>query len=327
MLKPYNFEEPKMPIKTCIILVGGAGLNLALKLKDVPDVYCIDTCDKNITDGHKGMNVFVTKGTRGGGKNRKYMLDQLRKLNQIQPVIDFIPEADFYILGYGLGGASGSTLAPLITNALADRGAAFVSFVIGATESTEVLDNDRDTLKSLEAISVRKKTPVVINYTPNTSGASFDAINNGIAENINRVVCLTNQRHGRLDFHDVANWVRFTDKHQELLPQICELHIVTSRADAENVPEPISIASLYLDPNKEQNFGANVVRTTGIIDPTDTTATDEQMHFIINTVGVTEIMKNIKDSRIEMGRQQAKFVQRSALVDSDDIVDEDGMVV
>lgn len=316
-----------MPIKTCIILVGGAGMNLALKLKDVPEVYCIDTCDKNITEGHRGMNVFLTKGTRGGGKNRKYMLEQLRKLDQIKPVIESIPDADFYILGWGLGGASGSVLGPLITNALADRNAAFVSFIIGGVESTEVLDNDRDALKSLEAISVRKKLPIVVNYTSNANGANFDRINDEIVENIHRVVCLTNQNHGRLDFHDVSNWVRFTDKHQNLLPQICELHIVTNRADAENVPEPISVASLYVDPNKEYAFGTPVVRTTGIMNNDDIAVTDEQMHFIINTVGVTEIMKNIKDTRVELGRQQSKFVQRSPLLDSDDKVDEDGMVV
>lgn len=314
-----------MTVKTCVIMVGGTGLNLAAKLKDIDNVYCIDTCDKNITDAHRGMNVFTTEGTRGAGKNRKYMVDKIR--NQIPAIMDFIPEADFYILGYGLGGGSGSTIAPLIINRLADRNAAFVSFVIGGVESTEVLDNCRDTLKSLEAISVRKAIPIVVNYTSNANGASYEVLNEAVVADIRRVVCLTNQNHQRMDYLDVTNWVRFTDKHKNLLPQICELHISTNRQDAENVPEPIGVASLYLDPSKEHAFGSPVVRTTGIMKDNDISVTDEQMHFIINTVGVSEIVKDIKDMRVELGRQQAKFVQRNPLLDPDDIIDEDNMVV
>lgn len=324
-MTPYNFDVPAGPVKTCLIFAGGAGLNVATELVDLPNVYCIDTCDKNLVDAHKKTNVFLTKGTRGAGKNRKYILPLIR--DQIQDFMDTLPEADFYIVVYSLGGGSGSTLAPLITNKLAQKEASFVSFVIGATESPEVLQNDIDTMKSLEAIAMRMKLPLVLNYTPNVSGVTFDAINRGVAENIRRVVCLTNGNHGRLDVHDVSNWVRFTDKHKNLLPQVCELHIETSRKDAESIPEPISTASLYMDASKEFAFGNPVVRTVGIMKEDDTSVMDDQMHFVINSVGIVEIMKGIADTKTEQVRKQAMFVQRNPLLDPDDNIDEDGMVV
>lgn len=218
-------------------------------------------------------------------------------------------------------------LAPLIIGKLVERGAAFVSFVVGAMESTDVLGNDIDTMKTLESIAVKKQLPIVINYTSNVNGRTFDDINEEIAEKIRKVAFLVNQNHSRLDVHDINNWVRFTDKHNYLIPQVCELHIETARKDAENIPEPISVASLYMDPAKEYAYGTPVVRTTGIMKADDLDATDEQVHFVINSVGVVEIMKSMLDAKQEQTRQQAKFVQRNPIVDPDDDVDDDGMVV
>jgi hypothetical protein len=324
-MKPYDFEEAATPVKTCLIFAGGCGLNVATHVMDLPNVHCIDTCDKNIVDAHRTGKVFLTQGTRGAGKNRAFILPKVRP--QIPTYMATLPEADFYIVCYSLGGGSGSVLGPLITGALADRQAAFVSFVIGAMESPEVLQNDIDTMKSLESIAVRKETPIVINYTPNVNGQTYEYTNSQVAANIRRMVCLTNQNHQRLDVFDVQNWVRFTDKHKNLIPQVCELHISDSRKDAELVPEPIAVASLYLDPSKEFAFGSAIVRTTGIMRPDDLDVTEEQLHFVINSVGVVEVMKSISDTKTEVTRQLAKFVQRNPLLDPDDNADEDGMVV
>jgi hypothetical protein len=324
-MKPYDFDEAATPVKTCLIFAGGCGLNVATHVMDLPNVHCIDTCDKNIVDAHRTGKVFLTQGTRGAGKNRAFILPKVRP--QIPTYMATLPEADFYIVCYSLGGGSGSVLGPLITGALADRQAAFVSFVIGAMESPEVLQNDIDTMKSLESIAVRKETPIVINYTPNVNGQTYEYTNSQVAANIRRMVCLTNQNHQRLDVFDVQNWVRFTDKHKNLIPQVCELHISDSRKDAELVPEPIAVASLYLDPAKEFAFGSAIVRTTGIMRSDDLDVTEEQLHFVINSVGVVEVMKSISDTKTEVTRQLAKFVQRNPLLDPDDNADEDGMVV
>lgn len=327
-MTPYDFETPAAPVapvKTCLIFAGGCGLNVATHLIDLPNVHVFDTCDKNLVDAHKAAKVFLTVGTRGAGKNRAFILPKVRP--QVPVMMASIPEADFYIVCYSLGGGSGSVLGPLITAGLAERKAAFVSFVIGAMESPEVLQNGIDTMKTLEAISVRKEIPIVINYTPNANGQSYEFTNTQVAANIRRVVCLTNQNHGRLDVFDVQNWVRFTDKHKDLIPQVCELHISENRKDAELVPEPIAVASLYLDPAKEFTFGAAVVRTTGIMKAGDLSMTDEQMHFVINSISVVEVMKSLSDTKTEVTRQQAKFVQRNPLLDPDDVADDDGMVV
>lgn len=324
-MTPFDFETPTTPVKTCLIFAGGCGLNVATHLVDLPNVHVFDTCDKNIVPAHKATKIFQTVGTRGAGKNRAFILPKVRP--QLTNMMNSIPEADFYILCYSLGGGSGSVLGPLITSALTDRNAAFVSFVIGSMESPEVLQNSIDTIKSLEAISVRKATPVVINYTPNVNGQTFESTNAHIAANIRRVVCLTNQNHQRMDVFDIQNWVRFTDRHKELIPQVCELHISDNRKEAGLVPEPIAIASLYLDPDKEFAFSVPVVRTAGIMRADDIEMTEEQLHFVINSVGVVEIMKSITDTKTEADRQQAKFVQRNPLLDPDDVSDDDGMVV
>lgn len=324
-MTPYDFEAPVAPVKVCLIMAGGTGLNVATHLVDVPNVYCIDTCDKNVVDEHRKMNVFLTKGTRGAGKNRAYILPLVRP--QIAAFMATLPEADFYIVCYSLGGGSGSVLGPLVTAALADKKAAFVTFTITAKESPEVLQNSIDTLKSLDAIAVRKATPVVIYNTPNSANRSYDDINGDVAAQIRRVILLTNQNHHRLDYHDVTSWIRFTDKHKSLMAQLCEMHITTDRKDAASIPEPIAIASLYMDPSKEVPYGTAVVNRVGIMKQDDTSITDEQLHFVINSIGVLEIMKDINDTKTEIVRQQARFVQRNHLMAPDDNADDDGMVV
>lgn len=102
MLRPYNFEEPKMPVKTCLIFAGGAGLNIATKLVDLDNVHCFDTCDKNVVDAHRSVNVVLTKGTRGAGKNRRMILPAIKP--QIPELMSTIPEADFYIVVFSMGG-------------------------------------------------------------------------------------------------------------------------------------------------------------------------------------------------------------------------------
>lgn len=304
---------------------GGTGMTAGLPFVANEGTAYIDTSDADLVEGHDTDKVFLTEGTRGGGKDRKFILDKVRP--QVPKFLERFPAADFNIVCFSLGGASGSTTGPLVIHDLAKKGETVVAVVVGGTESTDVLKNDTDTLKTLEGIAAATGTPIPVVYIENSSGVSFNDINEDVADAINALLVLTSQKHRRLDVMDIENWIRFNRKHPQIAPQLCQLHIFTNRQEAALVQEPISIASLYTDPSKEVSFGTPFARTVGYANPEDPDLVAEQLHFVINTLGIEETVKGLEDLKLVSQRQQQNFRQRAAIIDPDDERTEDGFVV
>ncbi|BEG72667.1 hypothetical protein [Pseudomonas phage PA1C] len=312
-------------VKTRVYCCGGAGLNIGVNLQWHPDLVYIDTCDKNVSSSHDIDRVFLTEGTRGAGKNRAFIMPKVR--HQIAPFLERYPAGDFNIVLFSMGGGSGSVLGPLIVSALAKAGETVIPVVVSGIESTEVLQNDIDTMKTLEGIAAATNTPINICPIENVNGVPYSEIDKDAVFAVHALIYLSNQKHERLDVLDLDHWARFTSKHSYIQPQLCELHIHTSRQEAASVPEMISVASLYTDASKEVAYGNPFVRTVGIASPDDEDALSEQLHFVINSVGIQERIKSLLDQKQEHHRQQVRYTQRAAIVDIDDNRSDDGFVL
>lgn len=306
-----------------IYFCGGTALNVATGFHN-PDVEVayLDTCDKNITPFHDMSKVFLTQGTRGAGKNRKFILPLIRP--QVPVMMNRFPAADFNIIVFGTSGGSGNTIGALILNELLKADETVMCLGITGIESTEVLNNSVDTLKTLEGISINRDKNVVLCHLRNTAGVTFEKVNEEAAFYLDTLCELASQNNARLDVTDVSNWINFNHK-VGTQAQLLELTIHTTRQEASAVPEMISVASLYTDPAQEIPYGSPFVRTTGI--STSDSMPADQLHFVINTVGIDEIMKDINDLKAESHRHQVRYRQRNSTLDIDDNRDEDGFVV
>lgn len=309
--------------KTMVYFCGGAGMNVALGFQDHADIVMIDTCDKNITSGHDLERVIVTEGTRGAGGNRKYVYPKVAP--QIAGILEQHPAGDFNIVVFGGSGGTGSTVGPLIINELLKAGETVCAVMISGIESTSVVNNSIDTLKTLEGISVNNGKPLSVVHVGNVAGVPYEQTNLEVHYSIKALIDLTNQQHQRLDVMDVLNWLYYTNKLPQIQPQLSQLHICTNRQDANAIPEMISVASLYTDANREVPFTSPYISTTGIAHETD--IGHDQIHFVINSIGIVEIMKYLNDIKLEQHRHQVKHVQRSAITDIDDNRNSDGFVL
>lgn len=318
-LDEVSFEKSKVAVYFC----GGTGLNIGKNMSDLEaDVCFLDTSDRNVTELHDKSKVFLTKNTVGAGKNRAYILPIVRP--QIGNVLSRFPAADFNIVVFGTSGGSGNILGSLLVSEMLKANETVI--VVGASgiESTEVVNNSLDAIKTLEGVSMNRGKVVPMVHVINGVGVPYAVTNNEVDFYIRALCDLASQEHERLDVKDIENWVNFTNK-VDIQPQLCELKIFDNRKEASTVNEMLSVASLFTDEAQEVPFGSPFVRTTGIAKKGDIIA--DQLHFIINSIGIEEIVKSLEDLKMESHRHQSKYRQRNSTIDIDDSRDEDGFVV
>lgn len=310
-------------VKTQVYFCGGCGMDIG-PLVNHADVAYIDTCDKNLTEKHDVSKVFLTEGTRGAGANRRFILPLVRP--QIKPFLERFPAGQANIVVFGGGGGSGSTTGPLIVAELLKQGETVFVVVINGIGSTEYIQNDIDTLKTLEGISSNVQGNVVFIPVDCAPGVPFSVVDAEAAFNIHAILNLTSQRNARLDVMDVHNFVNFQHRIPGFIPQLCVMSIHTSRQEAASVQEMLAVASLYTDAAKEVPFGSPFVHQVGISNPHDPELVADQLHFVISTNGVQDVMKALDDMKQEQARIQARYSQRRAIIDVDDNRTEDGFV-
>lgn len=314
-----GFEKSKVAVYYC----GGTGLNIGKNLTELNvDVCYVDTSDRNLTEAHAKERTFLTKGTVGAGKDRAYILPIVRP--QVPNILSRFPAADFNVVVFGTSGGSGNILGSLLVSEMLKAGETVAVVAVAGIESTEVIDNALDALKTLEGISMNRDKVILMNHISNAEGVPFSITNEEAEYNIRAICDLVSQEHARLDVKDIEHWANF-NKRAGIQPQLCELKIFDNRKEASAVNEMLAVASLFTDESQEATFGSPFVRTTGIAKPGSIIA--DQLHFVVNIVGIEEIVKNLEDVKIELHRHQSKYRQRNTTIDIDDSVDEDGFVV
>lgn len=310
-------------IKTRIYFTGGTGFNQGHKYGPTGEHVCfLDSSDANLKDKNiPAERVYLIPGTDGGGGDQAYMMPFARA--HAADMLAKFPPGDANIIVVGTGGASGATIAPQLLARLLEQKLPVIVIAVGATDTTRRIRNTTNFIKNMEAQSAKAKLPVAMAWVDNNGGEL--AADQEVMYLLEALEALLDQTNGRLDTKDIINWLQY-NRVCAVAPQLVMLHVSQSRQDASAVLEPISIASLYTDPAKNIPFGTAFVSTVGITS-NDAKMPGDQLHFVLNSVGVQNIVDAIEEDRIKMNTAQSSFRQRKTLLSVDDSLTEDGMAV
>ncbi len=318
-----------MSRQTRIFACGGCGLSRGADIEQyIPrdgsaDVVYIDTSDANKGKHHTDDNSYFIPLLRGSGSNRKKNAGVIAKAVKEGDILSLFEPADFNIIVYSAAGGSGSVIGPVLVGELLKQRKTVVSVVVGETDSDNHLNNTIGTLKTLESQAILAEKPAIIDYHENKPGITIQDVDDDIREALVALVELSSQKNEYLDVEDLTNFVQYTNVIQNQLPQLTSMFIVDDRKTAGSIPEPIAIASLYSNVNDHQAFGNASYRTFGVV-PEDSQT--EQLHFVLNTIGINEILKGLEDKEEQSKKASASRTERRNLISSDDDIDDSGIV-
>jgi hypothetical protein len=309
-------------LKTRSYFCGGTGANIGAQFGVTnPGVCFLDSSDANLAQLNIPEDqIYRIPNTDGAGGNQGYMMPYARK--HADDMLAAFEPGEFNIVVCSIDGGTGPTIAWNLMGKLLGAGYTAVLVVIGGFDNTRRNTNASNTIKNLEIVSAKAKKPVVMAWIPNDAGeqtADQEAL-----FVLDALVALTDQENGRLDTMDVANWVNYNNL-CSVDPQLCSLTVLGTRQEAVQVLEPISIASLYVDPIKNTPFGTPFVHTNGIVTNPAKLQT-EQLHFVINTRGIQTLAEDIDKERARLNTAQSGYNRRRAVVSVDDNTTDDGFV-
>lgn len=313
-----------MTVKTRLYACGGAGVNLAQRLDgDKVNACYIDTSQSNRTEALDQELCYFIEGLDGSGKNRKENYQVIAK--EVDTIFSRYAPGDFNIVLFSAAGGSGSVIGPLVLKALLEQGEAAIAIVVGADDSAISVTNTINTLKSMESISVMTGMPAVMVYHENTSGVARKVIDDEVEFVLQALTELCSQDNRELDTQDLTNWVQY-QKVCPVRPQLSALSIFDNRQDAAKQLEPVAVASLYADPDKDNPFGSPHYATVGY--PREgVMELAEQLHFVINIPDVEETFNHLNERQTDLNRAYGAYRQRKTMVDVDDNLTGDGLVL
>lgn len=309
-------------IPTRIYYCGGFGFNIGSKVgATFPGACFLDSSDANLKDKSvPAERIYLIPGTDGAGGDQAFMMPHARA--HADEMISKFEPAEFNIVVLGAGGGSGATIGIQVVRKLLAAGYPTAVLVVVGTDTTRRIRNTLNVIKNLEAVSLSTKLPVVAAFTDNASERTTDE---EVIFQIDSLVALTDQQNARLDTRDVENFVQY-NKVCAVEPQLSRLYISSTRQEAAAVLEPISIASLYVDQDKYVPFGSGFVATVGF--PTSDAKMDyDQLHFVINSIGIQSLMDQIEEERVKLTTVQSGYRQRRAVITVDDNLTDDGLSV
>lgn len=283
----------------------------------------IDTSRSNLRPDIKPENVFLLEDVDGSGKVRRENHGEISKT--VKSIVQRYEPKDLNVVIFSASGGSGSVFGPLIMGELLERGATVVGIVVGSDESSITARNTLNTLKSLEAIAARVGAPVVICYEQNEREIKRSEIDRECRRVIGSLAILASRQNAELDTRDIANWAYF-NRSTSVGPRLALFDVYGNNADAEAANQPISIASLYTNPDVdllaiEPEYHAAGYPGTGVAN------FEEAMHFVITLGGVPIISKRMEAKIQEQEQRRASRVVHSTIVSETDEVSHDGMVL
>lgn len=295
-------------IKTRMYFTGGTGINHGMQYSPNSEAVCfIDSSSANL----KRLKIsedrlYLIPGTDGAGGDQSFMMPHARK--HVPLMLEKFPPGEFNVVVTSGGGGTGSTITVCLVRELLKARANFIVVVVGNYDVTKRVRNTNNTLKNLEMIALQEENPVVVAYVSNAGGEA--AADEEVMYILSAIDALTDQDNDRLDTKDIENFVNY-HRVVAVPPQLCTLHIRDNRADAASILEPISVAGLVNDISKDVPYGSAFLRKVGITRHADKIPGD-QLHFVINSVGVTDIFDDLDNTLVKLNTVQSGFRQRRA---------------
>jgi hypothetical protein len=257
------------------------------------------------------------ENTDGSGKVRKTNVNEIA--DSIKNLLVKHQPSSFNIVVFAAGGGSGSVFGPLILQELASRDPSIpaVAIVVGSADSSRVLENVINTLKSLDRIVQDTGAPIILYWVQNTPGESRKDADAKIFTALTSLSLLASGQNHGLDTADLTNWVGY-HKSTSIGAQVSQLTIVAGK-DSESssiinsIPAPIGVASLYRSTDSPMlkipcEYNADGYMPAGV--PFDT-----DMHFIIDIDSVERIFKSL-NQQLEAQKEIAASRSKIRAIDS-----------
>lgn len=321
--------------KIAFICAGAFGIKSGTRIHPVASagITFIDTSDTNLTEDFDQSKVYripvpvdpdarVTRGGAGQDRRRtaKYVMPH------IQPILEQVGQADFYVLLFSASGGSGSVIGPLLARELLRQDQSFIAITLGEDTTTKYLQNSIDTLKSLENISLSANKPIVMSYFQNRPGVPQRVIDEEVQEVVDAVSALVCQHNADLDESDIHNLLNFNNV-TSFGAQLACMTITDNRRTAMSVPEPITVVSLFANRDDYDVPGTPHYHKAGY--PQEPlVANYDQLHFVVNTITVEEIQKGLDTAQVAQQQHHSTYRHRKALVNTrDDNVSDNDLVL
>jgi hypothetical protein len=283
----------------------------------------LDTSRSNLNKaGVSQENTFILEDKDGSGGVRKENHGDIAK--NVPGVLQKFPPLDFNIVAFSAGGGSGSVFGPLVLSELLSRGLPAVAIVVGGDESTIRAENTLKSLKSLEGIAKARGLPVVMYYRQNDANTRRSEIDADCHAVIACLSLLNSKQNDELDSKDIENWVQFT-KTTSAGARLARL-LVTDNLGADEVADPIAIASLLSSPDDPSYKTVPEYSTVGYPAALAHKDTLLPKHLVITFEGIPAISKRLLSRIDELEGQRNARVDHAALV-RDGEADSSGMVL
>lgn len=315
-----------IPVYGC----GGLGINVASVYNgDVQAVgsatlhpFYVDTSDSNIRSSFNSSDIFLIEGLNGSGKLRSANADAIRQY--CKQILQNLPPQQDNILVYSFSGGSGSVLGPILAREIASRGLNVFIVAAGSEESLLTAENTLATLKTQQGISRSLEQTITAYYDHNTQNRTRAQVDESLRQAIASIAFLCSGTNSELDGQDLINW-----SHPERVsgnpPQFALLDIYKKQSDMGNVTDPISIASLYANPDLPPLTIVPDYHCAGYTYAED--GPFRELHFVISTTGLPALIARVSKVVVDLKkRTEARVTQPSILGRGDNVAD-DGLVL
>ena len=311
---------------------GGFGINIVKTFEPAagtielghatPHPAYIDTSRSNLDPALNPEHVFVLEDVDGSGKVRRENHEVLGK--NVKNILQQHKPQDFNVVVFSASGGSGSVIGPLLVSELLARGLPTVCIVVGSDEAAITAQNTLNTLKSLEAIAAKAEVPVVVYYDQNSRDTKRSEVDASCRHVIGALSVLTSKRNAELDSRDITNWVQF-QRSTTAKPRLALFNVYRGNERAEQANQPISIASLYPDPDTTPIGITPEYHCAGY--PRDEIKGFDTVHFVITLEGIPGIARTMQSRITELDQQRKARVDHESLVSDNDEVTATGLVL
>lgn len=311
---------------------GGFGINIVKTFESAagtielghatPFPAYIDTSKSNLDSNLNPEHVFILDDVDGSGKVRRENHEILGK--NVKNILQQHKPQDFNVVVFSASGGSGSVIGPLLVGELLARGLSTVCIVVGSDEAAITAQNTMNTLKSLEAIAAKTEVPVVVYYDQNTREVKRSEVDASCRHVIGALSVLCSKHNAELDTRDITNWVQF-HRSTSAKPRLALFEVYRGNERAEEVNQPISIASLYPNPDSTPIGITPEYHCAGY--PRDEIKGFDTVHFVITLEGIPGIARMMQSRITELDQQRKARVDHESLVSANDEVTSTGLVL
>lgn len=309
---------------------GGAGSNISNMMMErpahdrsaelIPSI--IDTSRSNLSKARiDEANTYLVNGLDGSGKVRAENHQEINKT--IKQILVELEPTEFNIVVFSASGGSGSVIGPLLLKELNERNIPVACVVVGSDESVISAQNTMKTLQSLEAIAQTSGTPVIMSFHHNPRDGRRSDVDKDVRSTIASLAVLASGHNEEMDYRDLVHFLNYA-KVNGAAPQLATLYVVYSREGFEKVEGPVSVASLYQNPDQSHIAVDADYHSVGYTDLTS--ASLEEIHFVISDSELPNIYSTIKGQVDKMSEKRAARVKPDSILTGTN-ADDSGLVL